>query len=129
MNRSFRDAVLEQLESDILYFAWLKQMAEHQFGFTGGAESQNAVLDLILNLVGANICVVGDAKEEDSLVVIHAWEERGARLRERLEQSLELLPPEDRSYVFWLQLSTHHQREKPNKPPQPTTDSSAVSRG
>lgn len=101
---ALRDEVVRQLDFDVLSYGWLLQIAKTVTGFPEETTLRQAVLDTIIHLVDCNIAVVGEARKENNMVVIHAWADRGESLREKLEISLVQTTPENRDWVFWLQL-------------------------
>src|SRR5450432_3247724 len=107
---AFRDEVIRQLEDDILSFGWLRQMAELDFGHPAGANSREAVFDLVCSLVDSGLAVVGDAKNEGKKILIYPWCERGEALKEKMARELDEASSKDQNWVFWLQLSAHQKR-------------------
>lgn len=108
---AFYEATVKQLESDILSFGWLRQMAERDFGYPAGPESVRAVFDMVQTLVDSGVSVVGYARNNGERVVIQSWPERSEALREKLTRTVDAAIPEDRDWVFWIQLVKHYIRK------------------
>jgi len=91
-----------QLKEDILYFAWMVQIARTQN--PGGTEADwaNAVDDAIILLQSTNEIVVGTAKQVNGRVEIEGWPEKGKDLRERMNRCRESAAGRDRDFCFWV---------------------------
>jgi len=91
-----------QLKEDILYFAWMVQIARTQN--PGGTEADwaNAVGDAIILLQSTNEIVVGTAKQVNGRVEIEGWPEKGKDLRERMNRCRESAAGRDRDFCFWV---------------------------
>ena len=113
---AYRDEVVKQLHDDILSYGWLRQIAETQFGIPTNASSQREILDVFVSLIDSGSVVIGEARNEDGMVLIHSWSERGESLMTRIETVLEEASEEDRNWVFWLQLRSDYEKneDKPN---------------
>ncbi len=105
---TLRDEILRQLETDILSYGWLRQLAKSDSH--GSAESRHHVLDLVSALVDDGLAVVGLARSDDNMVVIYPWSERGEALKERMAREVDNVSPDDKDWVFWIQLSEHYKQ-------------------
>jgi hypothetical protein len=101
--------IREQLEDDILYFGWLRQLAESEMESASPNQRQDAVLDISVRLVDASVAVLGSAERQKDLVVIQPWSERGHALRERIQKCIVSASTADRDFCFWVQLKKHYE--------------------
>lgn len=102
---------MSQLGSDILSYGWLRQMVETGTRLPVEVSGRQVVLDVIISLVDSGIAVVGEVRNENEMVLIHSWTERGEALRAKLESAIDEAPRGDEEWGFWLQLKMHYEKE------------------
>lgn len=111
MNEQLVDEITSQLEDDILYFAWMVQIARLQDPERNETECTNAVLDSVIKLHNDGTIVVGNVFQSDGMVLISPWHEKNGELRKRIESEIaKYNGSEDQAFCFWVQLTEHFTR-------------------
>ena len=102
--------IKDQLQDDVLNFAWMVQIARLQDTDRTESDCVNAVLDSVIHLCRDGEIVVGNARNESDMVLIEPWPETGLDLRTKMVSVIETSGGEDRESCFWIQLTEHFAR-------------------
>ena len=71
--------ITDQLDDDILHFAWMVQISRLQNPDRPASDNIRAVIDAVAELHGQAKIVVGNAHDANGMVLIDAWTEKGQR--------------------------------------------------
>ncbi len=100
--------ILRQLNHDILYYGWLRQLVRLPNPAFTDRECVDVALDAVLVLHHECRIVVGDACDTDGMVRIQPWPEENEDLFARLQSTLSRSYEHDQSFCFWIQLLEHY---------------------
>jgi hypothetical protein len=99
--------IKDQLNDDILYFGWMVQIARLQNPDRTESDNVNAVLDSVSDLHREGKIVVGNAHNQNDMVLIEPWPETAQGLRTRMVSAIDTSDVDDRAFCFWIQLTEH----------------------
>lgn len=101
--------IKDQLNDDILHFAWMVQIARLLKPGQNETDGIGAVLDSVIELYNDGFIVVGPAREANGMVVIDAWPDTEHDLRARMEFEIAKYEgTQDQDFCFWIQLAADH---------------------
>ena len=95
--------IRDQLDDDILHFAWMVQISGIQNPDRSEKGNIRAVINFVTKLHGQGEIVVGCARDANGIVLIDPWPQMGQELRRRLVSTIEESDHKDRDFCFWIQ--------------------------
>ncbi|MCH2125477.1 MAG: hypothetical protein MK165_11825 [Pirellulaceae bacterium] len=101
--------IKEQLNDDILSFAWMAQIARLLKPGRNKIDCIGSVLDSVVELCNDGFIVVGPTRETNGMIFIDAWPDRELGLRARLEFEIAKYGgTQDQDFCFWIQRTADH---------------------
>lgn len=73
--------IVDQLENDILHFAWLRQIVRLRAPWHTETEQIKMLVDAVTRLHHKGTIIVGAAREADGIVLVDPWPEQNHELK------------------------------------------------